>query len=314
MKIVLIFWCYFLLFSSSFFATDYSQGITFLSDGNYDKAIDFFAPFLISDTIDPEVLMFLGVAHYQKGNFSQSLQMFEKGLTIPFVDKAVFYFNAGNAAFALNQFDLAEVYFTQTLNFDSSNFSAYLNRGNTRIRLDKMSEAFEDYESYIKKSDDTAMSMQLRTLIDNFNEQQAHLAELAASLLIAENITEQLIEEMTEQVLEDYLGEEGVEEVIEDIDENPIGDETEEIGEDSESLEDESQEASLSEDELRERAISQMLEKIIERIVERTMKKIIEESTESIRAEQIETIKVEYSEVETITASESIDITNIDED
>ncbi|MGL4985677.1 MAG: tetratricopeptide repeat protein [Treponemataceae bacterium] len=270
MKRVFIFFFFLIVSKTIFFATDYSQGISFLSERNYDKAIDFFLPFLLQEKIDPEVFMYVGVSYYHKGNFSEALQMFEKGLAIPFVDKSVFYFNAGNACFALGQFEAAEAYFTQAINSQSNHFSAYLNRGNTRIRLNKITDAFHDYEIYIKNSNNDQMNTQLRALIDSFYAEQERIA---ASLLVTGAIIDESIEEHIADMDAEMLENE------DPLLEEPLDEESLE-NEESLQEEDSIDPADETENSVEESSIEQMVERIIERIIERTLKKVLEDPAE----------------------------------
>ena len=60
------------------------------------------------------------------------------------------FFNAGNAAYTLKDFKMAEKYFSMSIDFDDNYSPAFLNRANTRINLGNLKEALSDYKKYLE--------------------------------------------------------------------------------------------------------------------------------------------------------------------
>lgn len=133
------------------FASDlYDRAFAAYKNNNPKEAQALFLNVLEQEGPDASVYNYLGVAYYQTGDYEKSINAFEKGCSVPFANRALLYFNAGNSAFALNDFVRAERFYTSAIAADSKYSSAYLNRANTRVKAEKYKDALADYDAYLK--------------------------------------------------------------------------------------------------------------------------------------------------------------------
>lgn len=150
----------------------------------YDKAVETFrankpdeAQKLILEVLEKEgpdasLYNYLGISYYQTNQLDKALESFIKGTAVPFCNKALLYFNAANTAFAMNDFKLAEKYFTSSIEDDERYTSSYLNRANTRIKLEKYAEAKLDYQKYLELKPDTEQKAAIEAMIAKLGEKQ----------------------------------------------------------------------------------------------------------------------------------------------
>ncbi|MBQ1198486.1 MAG: hypothetical protein IIX47_07805, partial [Spirochaetaceae bacterium] len=103
----------------------------------------------LSENTPSSVYNFLGLSYYQVGKYQQSLDTFIKGTTKDNTNKRILYYNAGNTAFAMGNFSLADQYFSFSYAADNNFSSALLNRANTKMKLDQLQNASDDYTQYL---------------------------------------------------------------------------------------------------------------------------------------------------------------------
>jgi len=157
-----------LLLSAAFqcFASDlYDRAFSAYKNNNPKEAQTLFLQLLEEEGPDASVYNYLGVSYYQTGDFEKSINAFEKGSTVPFANRALLYFNAGNSAFALNDFSRAEKFYTSSIAADERYSPAYLNRANTRVKLEKFKDAFTDYDSYLKLEPETVQKDSIQSMM-----------------------------------------------------------------------------------------------------------------------------------------------------
>lgn len=148
------------------FASDlYDRAFSAYKSNKPKEAQTLFMQLLEEEGPDASVYNYLGVSFYQTGDFEKSINAFEKGSTVPFANRALLYFNAGNSAFALNDFFRAEKFYTSSIAADDRYSSSYLNRANTRVKLEKFKEAFADYDSYLKLEPETSQKDSIQAMM-----------------------------------------------------------------------------------------------------------------------------------------------------
>ena len=137
------------------YADAYSDGEKFFKENKPEQAIPFFEQALLMENVSPNVYNFLGLSYYQIGKYQQSLDAFLKGTTKDGTNKRILYYNAGNTAFAMGNYSIADQYFSIAFAADSNFSSALLNRANTKMKLDQLQNAMriqkESEESNEKK-------------------------------------------------------------------------------------------------------------------------------------------------------------------
>ena len=127
----------------------FSEGEKFFKENKPEQAIPFLEQALLIENVSPNVYNFLGLSYYQIGQFQQSLDTFLKGTTKDGTNKRILYYNAGNTAFAMGNYSLADQYFSIAFAADSNFSSALLNRANTKMKLDELQKASDDYTQYL---------------------------------------------------------------------------------------------------------------------------------------------------------------------
>jgi tetratricopeptide (TPR) repeat protein len=97
--------------SSSFGASDegdLSQGMTYIMEGNYDKAIKLLENTKeYSSTVQKETL--LGCAYLEKGNYNKAIEWFEKSIKLRSNDGSLYYCLA-SAYLGKKDFHMAVIY------------------------------------------------------------------------------------------------------------------------------------------------------------------------------------------------------------
>ena len=146
-----LFFMFILFFLAIIFAYSdaFSEGEQYFKTNKPEQAIPFFEQAILSETVSPSVYNFLGLSYYQVGKYQQSLDTFIKGTTKDGTNKRILYYNAGNTAFAMGNYELSEQYFSFSFAADNKFSSALLNRANTKMKLDKLQEASDDYTQYL---------------------------------------------------------------------------------------------------------------------------------------------------------------------
>ena len=136
-------------FSYSSFSDDFETGEKYFRMNKPSEAIVYFTKALDDVAVNLNVYNYLGICYYQIGKNADALAVFEQGLKKTGTNKRVLYFNAGNVAYSMGDFQKAENNFSLAIVADPDYTASYLNRGNSRMKLDKLLAAKEDYEKYL---------------------------------------------------------------------------------------------------------------------------------------------------------------------
>ncbi len=162
------------------FASDaFETGYRLFSSNRPAEAIPHLVAAMQDPTVSPSVYIYLGIAYYQTGQYSESLDVFIRGLDTPGADRKVIAFNAGNSAYALRDYSKAEELFTLSSIQDPAFASPVLNRANTRISQDKLQEALEDYERYLVLAPHSSQRPEVEAIIRILKEDQAEKERIA---------------------------------------------------------------------------------------------------------------------------------------
>lgn len=135
-----------------------------LSSGQYNQAISKLSKMVESGDFDPSAYGYLGYAYFQTNDFPKAKEFFLKMSEVRFADKALWKFNAANAAFAQRDFDVAHDLYCQCLEQNPQYSGAYLNRGNTLVQLARYEEAVADYAKYLELEPDNPQNDKLLSL------------------------------------------------------------------------------------------------------------------------------------------------------
>lgn len=165
-------------FSSFCFASDlYEKAVETFKANKPAEALVLLEKTIKEEGDDAALYNYLGCAYYQTGEYEKSYDAFVKGAAVPFSNKALLYFNAGNAAFALGDFARAETSYTKALEDDEELVGAVLNRANSRIKLGKSQLAIEDYELYLSLDQDSEQAEAISAAIKYLKENKDALVQ-----------------------------------------------------------------------------------------------------------------------------------------
>lgn len=138
---------------------------------------------------DPVLYNYLGLSYYQIKKYVQALSVFEKGLALPYSDTYTLNLNAGNSAFALNDFNKALEYYSQAQAANPEKSSPVLNKANTYLKLKRWGDARENYLKFIEMDEENPQTPKIKILI-GLLDAQIENDRLAQEALLAQ--TEQL--------------------------------------------------------------------------------------------------------------------------
>lgn len=144
------FTCLLCLFLSSWPIFSESAGASLFKKNKPAVAIPLLESGIENGSAESEDYNFLGLAYYQVGNYEKSLAAFEAGFLVAGTNKKILAYNAGNTAFAMQDYGMAEEYFSLALIAAPDFKEAVLNRANTRLRQDNYSGALEDYKHFME--------------------------------------------------------------------------------------------------------------------------------------------------------------------
>ncbi|GMO44746.1 MAG: hypothetical protein Pg6C_06510 [Treponemataceae bacterium] len=177
----------FLVFAAAFLSAaafavtdDFSDGKTAFSANKPAEAIPLFERALAAQNPSPDIYNYLGLSYYQTGDFAKSLEVFAKGMDAPGANKRVLTFNAGNAAFALEDYKKAEELYSLALSADPDFPDAVLNRANARISQRLWEDSAGDYRRYLELAPDSPQGAAIRELIARLTAQAEEEKRLEA--------------------------------------------------------------------------------------------------------------------------------------
>ena len=176
-----------------FSSENFTIGESLFKENKPEEAINYLRLSLTEPEVNKLVYNYLGLCYYQLGRNQESLDTFLKGTTISGTNKRQLFYNAGNSAFALGQFDKAVEFYSYSLAADSNFSNAVLNRGNAYFYLVQYENAITDYENYLILEPTTDQKDMILRLI----------ALLREELVLQEQEAQRLAEEQERIRLED---------------------------------------------------------------------------------------------------------------
>lgn len=112
-----------------------------------------------------EHYLYLGIAYQQVGEYSRAVETFSRGIENTPPPHAKFYFNMGNNYFAAGNSEGAEQAYSRAVAQDERFNAAYLNRANTRMRMERYDEAVQDYKLYLLRVPEDSQRSVIEELI-----------------------------------------------------------------------------------------------------------------------------------------------------
>lgn len=163
------------------------------------EAITYLQKAITESPINPAVYNYLGLSYYQLGQLQNSLDAFLQGTSVSGTNKKLLFFNAGNTAFALNNYTQAIELYSMSLAADPSYASAMLNRANSKLKMDNLTDAVTDYTQYLGLAPDSSQRTQIEALIAMLQVETENRKVEAEQLAIQEQRIEQEQQRIAEE-------------------------------------------------------------------------------------------------------------------
>ena len=157
-----------------------SQGTKLFEQGKAAEAIAPLETAVNSGSATPAEYNYLGLSYYQIGNYTKSVEAFKKGLSASGTNKKLLYFNMGNSYFSMGEFQSALESFSMATVADPGYAEPFLNKANTEIKLDMLSEAASDYKRYLALRPESVQRPQIERIISLIETEISARAEAAA--------------------------------------------------------------------------------------------------------------------------------------
>lgn len=178
------------------------EGIKRFMNNNPKEAVPMLMAAIEQEPKRTELFFYLGVAYEQLGEYRQAVETYEKGLQNTGEKKADFLHNIGTNYLRMGELESAEKHFTRALQADGNYAPAYLNRANTRVKLEKYEQAVADYEVYLSLKPDSEQKRNIEQMIALLQEKQ----ELAEAKRRAEEQRKKEQERKRKELLDQVLG------------------------------------------------------------------------------------------------------------
>lgn len=155
---------------------------------------------------DEKVFMYLGIAYQQLGKWDDAIAAFRKGLSSSIQYRHQFLFNIANSYFSQGRNAFALEYYDQALTIKDDYSQAYLNRANTKMRLNDYPGAVSDYSLYLSLEPSSPQSSEIRRLLDLLGTKAAEAdrlkADAEARKLAEERARQAMLDEVSRSLLE----------------------------------------------------------------------------------------------------------------
>jgi tetratricopeptide (TPR) repeat protein len=125
---------------------------------------------LSEDPMNETAYLYLGLVHQQMGDADKAITILKRGLAISKAYKDLFYFDIGNNFFSQGQLTFAEEMFTNAIAANANMANAYLNRANSRLKLQKTQDALDDYTIFLQLRPQDPQRPQIEAVMGIINQ------------------------------------------------------------------------------------------------------------------------------------------------
>ncbi len=142
-----------LLFAAALACADsafFDQGQALFVQNKPQEARPLLESALGDDPANEKVYLYLGIVYQQLGDTKKAIDVLQKGLAIASSWKDLFYYNIGNDMFSGSDYASAADMYTRAIAVNKDLPDAYLNRANTRLKLQQWDGAVSDYTLYLQ--------------------------------------------------------------------------------------------------------------------------------------------------------------------
>lgn len=111
------------------------------------------------------IYLMLGISYSQINELEKAVEYFKNGGAKALKDKDIFYYNAGNIYYLMEQYTQAENMYSLAVGYNSSKGGIFLNRANTRLNIGKKMEAVADYKAFLQIEPDNYQKDSILSII-----------------------------------------------------------------------------------------------------------------------------------------------------
>jgi tetratricopeptide (TPR) repeat protein len=132
---------------------------------------------LADDPSNETIYLYLGIVYQQLGNPDKAITILKRGLNIATLHKDLILYNIGNNFFSRGEYTFAEESYTAAVTANRTMPVGYLNRANSRMKLEKWDGALADYQLFLQLAPQDPQRPQVEKMVALLQE---HLAKQAA--------------------------------------------------------------------------------------------------------------------------------------
>jgi tetratricopeptide (TPR) repeat protein len=152
---------------------DFARGEELFMQNKPREAQVFLENTIAQDPAHVKAFMYLGIVYQQLDLLDEAIAVYRKILPRAGNEEARIAYNLGNAYYTKGNVVFAEQYYTQAIELDSAYASAYLNRGNTRIKTGDLKSAIPDYELFLSLEPHSPKRPRIEQLVAYIREEFA---------------------------------------------------------------------------------------------------------------------------------------------
>lgn len=120
---------------------------------------------LVQEPRNEKIYLYLGISYEQLKNHDKAISLMLRGLDFAIQYKDLLYYNLGNNYFLKGDGEKAIEMYSNAIGVNGALSDAYLNRANTRVKIDKLEPALEDYILFLTMEPETPQRPQIEQMI-----------------------------------------------------------------------------------------------------------------------------------------------------
>lgn len=200
---------FFIFLVNSFFLWSESEGEKLFMQNKPAEASLVLESEIASGKASGSAWNWLGLCYYQLGDFKKAVEVFQKGLSVSGTNKKILAYNAGNACYAMQDYEKARDYYSLAYKSDKTYFAAVLNKANSNLMAKDYDKAIEDYELFLQLAPEDPQNPKIRELLAllrkemiRIEEENRIAAEEAARIAEEERLFEEELKRIAEEKAE----------------------------------------------------------------------------------------------------------------
>lgn len=187
-----------------------SQGESLFKENKSKEAVQVLENEILNGLVTANTYNFLGLGYYQIGEYSKSIDAFNRGLAAqPTLSKILMY-NQGNTYYAMKDYTSAIRCYSDVLKENPTFYDALLNRANALLMANQLKNARGEYIDYIAKCPEDPQRPEIERLIKALEDEITRREE-----------EERLLAEQNKAKWEEYDASINDEEVVQEEEKNP---------------------------------------------------------------------------------------------